>query len=289
MIHDPIRSAYLFQAIAILVWWIGILTSDSFYTLFELPGMTQAAFMSFALPDIGILILGSLCAAFQDSKVARFIVFGGFWYAALFCLSSSLLLEGGYLGTAAMVVGAAFNIHLCFEEGVVSVNRRSNRKFIFAKAVFQSTIAWVITLVIIPAIITQELRGHILTDEFNWPQGLAIIFFTAFGILGLYCSYIMAFTGLGTPIPMDTPKKLVVSGPYAVVRNPMAIAGLGQGFATSLFLESIWVTIYVILGLIVWNFFIRPIEERELESRFGEEFKTYTDQVKCWIPTRGVN
>ena len=61
----------------------------------------------------------------------------------------------------------------------------------------------------------------------------------------------------------------VVQGPYAHVRNPMVVAGLGQGIAVSIAMQSIAVTAYVHLGGLIWNFLVRPAEEVDLSAHFG--------------------
>src|SRR4051812_23908959 len=44
----------------------------------------------------------------------------------------------------------------------------------------------------------------------------------AFGAAGMiYCTWNFGFFGLGTPMPLDPPKNLVVVGLYRYVRNPM--------------------------------------------------------------------
>jgi protein-S-isoprenylcysteine O-methyltransferase Ste14 len=93
--------------------------------------------------------------------------------------------------------------------------------------------------------------------------------------------------GRGTPLPIDSAVHLVTGGPYAFVRNPMAIGGLMQGIGMAVTLGS-WVTLgYVFFGGLIWNACIRPIEEQELCDRFGDGYIEYTQRVNCWWPTIG--
>ncbi len=94
----------------------------------------------------------------------------------------------------------------------------------------------------------------------------------------------MAIYVHGTPLPVDSPTKLVVQGPYAYIRNPMAIPGLGQGFSVALFFSSIEITIHILVGLIIWVLSIKPMEESYLVDYFSNEFEHYKLYVKCWIP-----
>jgi protein-S-isoprenylcysteine O-methyltransferase Ste14 len=94
----------------------------------------------------------------------------------------------------------------------------------------------------------------------------------------------MSVAGSGTPLPLDTARKLVVSGPYRYVRNPMAVAGLAQGACVGIILGSFGTLIYVLAGMIVWNYFVRPAEEADLALRFGEAYADYCKKTKCWIP-----
>jgi len=68
------------------------------------------------------------------------------------------------------------------------------------------------------------------------------------------------------------------------VRNPMAMGSFAQGFAVGIFLGSPLVLIYVLIGTVGWNYFVRPWEELDLERRFGEPFVRYRDNVRCWVP-----
>jgi protein-S-isoprenylcysteine O-methyltransferase Ste14 len=99
----------------------------------------------------------------------------------------------------------------------------------------------------------------------------------------------MSSKGRGTPLPSAMPNHLVIAGPYRWVRNPMAVAGIAQGIGVGLILGSWLVVAYAMIGSLVWNYAVRPLEEADLENRFGPEFRRYRSSVSCWLPRVGRN
>ena len=48
---------------------------------------------------------------------------------------------------------------------------------------------------------------------------------------------------------------------------------------------STWgVLLYALAGGLIWHVFVRPIEEIDLEHRFGEAYRRYRDSVPLWLP-----
>jgi protein-S-isoprenylcysteine O-methyltransferase Ste14 len=95
----------------------------------------------------------------------------------------------------------------------------------------------------------------------------------------------MALLGEGTPLPAATARKLVVTGPYRFVRNPMAVAGAFQTIGVGLWRGSWMVIAAAIAGALAWSAFIRPSEEADLAARFGASYENYREAVRCWVPT----
>ncbi len=93
-----------------------------------------------------------------------------------------------------------------------------------------------------------------------------------------------ALRGQGTPLPLDPPKKLVVEGPYAVVRNPMywsvASAMLGEAAVFHSWALAEWATAFF-LGA---NVFVLFFEEPALRRKFNTEYEEYCRRVPRWLP-----
>ena len=92
------------------------------------------------------------------------------------------------------------------------------------------------------------------------------------------------FVGKGTPAPFDPPRRLVVRGPYRLVRNPMYLgAALALGGA-ALFYRSIPLLGYAVAFLLVMHLFVVMYEEPALRGSFSGEYETYCRRVGRWWP-----
>ena len=109
---------------------------------------------------------------------------------------------------------------------------------------------------------------------------LVAILFMTYAMLALWID------GKGTPAPIAPTQKLVTSGPYKYCRNPIEL-GTGvyflfigtyfDGLLTGLFCQ--------IFGMILGFGYIKLIEERELELRFGEAYRAYLLTTPLFVPS----
>ena len=92
--------------------------------------------------------------------------------------------------------------------------------------------------------------------------------------------------GKGTLAPWDPPRRLVVSGPYRYVRNPMISGVVFILIGEALVLRSVphawWAALFVAVNLVV----IVGFEEPQLTQRFGEPYREYCRHVPRLLPRR---
>ncbi len=98
------------------------------------------------------------------------------------------------------------------------------------------------------------------------------------------CFVRFAVKGLGTPAPVAAPTRLVVSGQYLHVRNPMYVSILAVVLGESLVLGSIALFRYAVLLWLVFHLWVVVYEEPTLSSRFGSSFELYRQNVRRWLP-----
>lgn len=113
------------------------------------------------------------------------------------------------------------------------------------------------------------------------------IFLFALGLFLMFISIVYFIRVKGTPVPFSPPPKLVSTGPYRFVRNPMLTGIFMQLFGIGIFLYSLSLTfvftpIFIILNILE----LKRVEEPELTKRFGEEYVEYKKRVPMFFPFR---
>ena len=103
------------------------------------------------------------------------------------------------------------------------------------------------------------------------------------GVIYLWCAWDFATKGLGTPLPLDAPRLLVVKGLYRFTRNPMYVGVLSLIFGQAIYYGSSSVGIYGGLVLLVFHLFVRVYEEPTLRRQFGSQYEEYCGKVPRWI------
>lgn len=290
------RLYFAAQALAGGAWWVAVFLSPAVReaTLGSLDPVIVAIF------DIPLFVGASAVAAL-GSRVAAVVATGWtFVVTGALAVYATVTTEAGW-GVLLMAGAAAGSaVALCFflfgrlpTEWITSrgpfafrpaTARASAVGHVVATAV-QILIFWGFFLGVVPlvlAFVEQRWGLSMPFPPFAGPTGFVV--FLLASALGLWSASAMSTKGGGTPLPAAMPNRLVIAGPYRFVRNPMAMAGIVQGVAVGLLLSSWLVIAYAIAGSLVWNYVIRPLEESDLEARFGDEYRRYRKAVRCWWP-----
>jgi len=82
-----------------------------------------------------------------------------------------------------------------------------------------------------------------------------------------------------------TSRVLITHGPFACSRNPMYLAATFIWLGWAIFYGSVVMLIWTVVGWTLLNYLKIPQEERGLEARFGEAYRSYRRRVPRWIGT----
>ncbi|MCX6992159.1 MAG: isoprenylcysteine carboxylmethyltransferase family protein [Kiritimatiellaeota bacterium] len=123
---------------------------------------------------------------------------------------------------------------------------------------------------------------HLCSSPWQWLIAAPLL---AVGLWLWAWSFLYFLKARGTPVPFNPPPRLVTTGPYAYVRNPM-LAGVflllqGCGLAcNSMALTCFFGPLFVLIMLLE----LKWIEEPELEKRLGAIYTDYRRHVPMFIP-----
>ena len=104
--------------------------------------------------------------------------------------------------------------------------------------------------------------------------------------LTLFISSLRRFAsdGKGTLAPWDPPERLVISGPYRYVRNPMISGIVFVLFGEGLLLLSRPHLTWALTVLVINAIYIPLLEEPQLRARFGASYDEYCKHVHRLLP-----
>jgi protein-S-isoprenylcysteine O-methyltransferase Ste14 len=159
-------------------------------------------------------------------------------------------------------------------------------EYLAGRAVLQVVAFSGLVLFVLPAIAI-DASGTAWTNPLSrpaWQSSLVAQLLAVPGLIGLTAVQEFAARGRGTPVPFDPPRRLVTTGVYAYVRNPMQLSAVVMLLLLGLVLENAWVSVAGVMahiysaGLAGWD------EDEDLRRRFGESWVAYRRGVRRWIP-----
>jgi protein-S-isoprenylcysteine O-methyltransferase Ste14 len=184
----------------------------------------------------------------------------------------------------AWLVGEAVAIAVCLVPAQLLGRWTRDGQRLFARSFTQCLAFATLSLVVIPGIALEKTAGSVrLLRPGPWDD-LAILCMVAAGTIGLGAVMEFALRGQGTPVPWDPPRRLVTSGLYAYVANPMQIAAVLTITLWGVVLGNGWVVAAAFWTALFAVSVASKSETMDLESRFGAAWVDYRSHVRDWWP-----
>jgi protein-S-isoprenylcysteine O-methyltransferase Ste14 len=155
-----------------------------------------------------------------------------------------------------------------------------------ARALLQMIVFSGLVVFLLPLVIVETSGSTWVNplDRPTWALSLIVQILAVPAVIGLTAVQEFVERGEGTPVPFDPPRRLVSTGIYAFVRNPMQVSAIALLLLLGLFVENLWIAAAGVIahiysaGLAGWD------EDEDLVNRFGDGWRAYKKNVRRWFP-----
>ncbi|WP_106745669.1 methyltransferase family protein [Yoonia maritima] len=117
-----------------------------------------------------------------------------------------------------------------------------------------------------------------------WMTCLVMFALSVSSLIGLSANQTLCLQGGGTPIPLDPTIRLVTTGLYAYVSNPMQLSAALGWVILGLFLQNIWIMAASLMAWVFVQGMVRWHHRHDLLKRFPTGWPEYKKNVPEWIP-----
>ncbi len=137
-----------------------------------------------------------------------------------------------------------------------------------------------VVAIVVPALIVWRTG-----TSFRWFLAVPAVVSIGLGLLLVVRTVALFVTaGRGTLAPWDPTSRLVVSGPYRYVRNPMISGVLFVLLGEAALLGSVSLLIWFAAVFAANALYLPLLEEPALTRRFGDDYERYRAHVPRWLP-----
>ena len=155
------------------------------------------------------------------------------------------------------------------------------------RAAMQVATSALLFLFLIPEIAFALRLGYSWTPLFamlGWQRQLVLLMLMVLALPGVNAVIEFAQRGLGTPIPYDPPRRLVTSGIYRYLANPMQVSCTLVMLFWAAILRNPWLLLAPTVSVIYSGGIARWDERQDLDARFGVSWREYRGEVRDWLP-----
>ncbi len=127
-----------------------------------------------------------------------------------------------------------------------------------------------------------------LLMQHTYPLGLVANFKTpgyavlTFGIVLDVWAMVTMASARTNILPHRAADRLVTTGPFALMRNPIYVGNSVATLGLGLVLQNGWLVIATPIAIIATHHLAVVREQAHLERKFGEQWSGYASRVKAW-------
>lgn len=159
------------------------------------------------------------------------------------------------------------------------------RRLLGVRVVLQMTLFAGLTLWLLPTTVLERTGGSwtgLLEHGLLARTGL-LVAAVLVGVPALAAVVELARVGGGTPFPWDPPDRLVTTGPYAYLANPMQVGATGLVLVLAAGARSWWLVVMAV-GAVVFSTVLAQRHEQATMALRWPDHAAYRRAVRSWLP-----
>jgi protein-S-isoprenylcysteine O-methyltransferase Ste14 len=153
--------------------------------------------------------------------------------------------------------------------------------FILFRAIVYATLFIAFGLVFLPSWLLRD-TGVAPPAVIGPAQAAGAALVVAGGCLVGWSILSFVFVGKGTAAPFDPPRRLVVSGPFRYLRNPIYVGAVIAMAGAALYFRSWGLLAFDAAIAVIFHVLVRAYEEPVLSRTFGAAYDAYCASVPRW-------
>jgi protein-S-isoprenylcysteine O-methyltransferase Ste14 len=184
------------------------------------------------------------------------------------------------------MIGEAVGVVAGVVPGQLLARWTARREHVAGRATLQALTFAALVMFILPAAVIEGSGTTWLSpiDVPAWKVSLALHALAVPAVIGLTAVQEFATRGGGTPVPFDPPQRLVTSGIYSYVANPMQLSAVLLLLVLGFELRNMWVSAAGVMAHLYSAGFAGWDEHDDLRRRFGSDWELFRRNVPRWRP-----
>jgi len=145
------------------------------------------------------------------------------------------------------------------------------------------------TIPLLLAVVLPRIDAFFGIGSFFYGLGNIIVGVAAIavgGFIAIWTIVIQISLASGTPFPMLPTQRLLVVGPFKYCRNPMTLGTILAYAGVAILAGSFTALLAVLILAAVLIAYLKLIEEKELQLRFGAEYSQYKKETPFILPIK---
>ena len=184
------------------------------------------------------------------------------------------------------IIGDLITLCFVFMPGLWLARSTEQDRNVVTRGFMQAIVTAILLFFILPAGILEltDKSWSVFLNESAIIQSLYFNLILPALVIGLSANFEFSRVGSGTPIPFDPPKKIVSTGIYSYLANPMQVSMVWIFICMAFYYKSFALLGAALMSVIYSVGFVAWYNQNNIQQQWPQQWPEYKRNVKNWLP-----